>query len=71
MNISSFITKDYENKSNLILGENKPNQTQFQTNCNMSLAGMEKGRKLMLPAISPKGINFWKKIAKQAGNSKV
>ena len=29
MNVSSFITKDYENKSNWTLGENKPNQTQF------------------------------------------
>ena len=28
MNVTSFITKDYENKSNWTLGENKPNQTQ-------------------------------------------
>ncbi len=29
MNITSVITKYYENKSNWKLGENKPNQTQF------------------------------------------
>jgi len=31
MNVTSFHTVDYENKSNWTLGENKPNQTQFQT----------------------------------------
>jgi len=31
MNVSSVITKYYENKSNWTLGENKPNQSQFQT----------------------------------------
>ncbi len=29
MNVNSLLTKDYENKSNWTLGENKPNQTQF------------------------------------------
>jgi len=29
MNITSYILKDYENKSNWTLGENKPKQTQF------------------------------------------
>jgi hypothetical protein len=31
MNVKSFHTVDYENKSNWTFGENKPNQTQFQT----------------------------------------
>jgi hypothetical protein len=30
MNVTSFVAKDYENKSNWRLGENKANQTQFQ-----------------------------------------
>ncbi|MEE9370566.1 MAG: hypothetical protein V3W45_03745 [Sedimentisphaerales bacterium] len=30
MNITSATTKDYENKYDWTLGENKPNQTQFQ-----------------------------------------
>jgi hypothetical protein len=30
MNVSKVLTNDYENKSNWTLGENKPNQTQFQ-----------------------------------------
>jgi hypothetical protein len=30
MNIYPYITKDYENKHNWTLGQNKPNQTQFQ-----------------------------------------
>jgi len=29
MNVNIFSQKDYENKSNWTLGENKPNQTQF------------------------------------------
>ena len=29
MNVTAVLTKDYENKSNWTLGENKPNQTQF------------------------------------------
>jgi hypothetical protein len=31
MNISSLVTMHYENLSDWTLGENKPNQTQFQT----------------------------------------
>ncbi len=31
MNVSIFSQKDYENISDWTLGENKPNQTQFQT----------------------------------------
>ncbi|MHC4462111.1 MAG: hypothetical protein ACYS30_11885 [Planctomycetota bacterium] len=31
MNVTVDITVDYENKHNWTLGENKPNQTQFQT----------------------------------------
>ncbi len=27
MNLNFYLTKDYENKSNWTLGENKPNQT--------------------------------------------
>ena len=30
MNVIIFSTKAYENKSNWTLGQNKPNQTQFQ-----------------------------------------
>ncbi len=30
MNLTSLITVDYENIANWTLGENKPNQTQFQ-----------------------------------------
>jgi len=30
MNVTSLITADYENIANCKLGENKPNQTQFQ-----------------------------------------
>jgi len=29
MNVSIFLQRAYENKSNCTLGENKPNQTQF------------------------------------------
>jgi len=29
MNVSFVLTKNYENKFNWTLGENKPNQTQF------------------------------------------
>ncbi len=32
MNVTTFIAKEYENKSNWTLGENKPNQTQFKAN---------------------------------------
>ena len=32
MNVTSLITADYENKSNWKLGENKPNQTQYESN---------------------------------------
>ena len=32
-NVSSFITKDYENERLYRHGKNKPNQTQFQTFC--------------------------------------
>jgi hypothetical protein len=28
-NVTSLVTKDYENIANWTLGENKPNQTQF------------------------------------------
>ncbi len=31
MNLNFYLTKDYENKHNWTLGENKPNQSQFQT----------------------------------------
>ncbi len=31
MNVSMFLQIAYENKSNRTLGENKPNQSQFQT----------------------------------------
>jgi len=31
MNVSPVITREYKNKSNWTLGENKPNQTQFLT----------------------------------------
>ncbi len=34
MNINSVITKDYENKSNWKLGENKANQSQYKANTN-------------------------------------
>jgi len=30
MNVSIFLQKDYENKSNRTLGQNKPNQSQFK-----------------------------------------
>ncbi len=30
MNVNQYNTKDYENKSNWTLGENKPNQSQFK-----------------------------------------
>jgi len=29
MNLNSYLTKDYENKSNWTFGENKPKQSQF------------------------------------------
>jgi len=32
MNVNSFITKDYENKSNWTLGENKPNSKPIKAN---------------------------------------
>ena len=32
MNVNTVITKDYENKSNWKLGENKANQTQYKAN---------------------------------------
>jgi hypothetical protein len=35
MNVNSFNTVEYENKSNWTLGENKPKQTQFQTRCTL------------------------------------
>jgi pullulanase/glycogen debranching enzyme len=31
MNVNTYNTTDYENKFNWTLGENKPNQSQFQT----------------------------------------
>jgi len=34
MNVNTIITKDYKNKSNWKLGENKPNQTQYKANTN-------------------------------------
>ena len=34
MNVSFFYTKDYENKHNWTLGENKPKQTQYKANSN-------------------------------------
>ena len=34
MNVTSFYTVDYENKSNWKLGENKPNQSQYKANTN-------------------------------------
>ncbi len=34
MNVSPFITKDYENKSNWKLGENKANTKPIKTNTN-------------------------------------
>ena len=44
MNVSSFITKYYENKSNWTLGENKaktnPNQTQIKPNSNPILSAI-------------------------------
>jgi len=36
MNVSIFSKMTYENKSNWTLGENKPNQTQFQKHANLS-----------------------------------
>jgi len=33
MNVSSIITKYYENKSNWTLGENKPNSNPIKANC--------------------------------------
>ncbi len=32
MNVSIFLQKAYENKSNWTLGENEPNQTQYEPN---------------------------------------
>ena len=34
MNVTSFYTVDYENKSNWKLGENKANQSQYKANTN-------------------------------------
>jgi len=34
MNLNSYLTKYYENKSNWTLGENKPNQSQYKANTN-------------------------------------
>jgi len=48
MNVKSYNTTDYENKSNWTLGENKPNQTQFskgQNECKLTYnKGLQKKR---------------------------
>ena len=54
MNISSVITKDYENKSNWTLGENKPNQTQPV----VSLSNLFQTGHLLVNRMKPKFLNF-------------
>ncbi len=53
MNVNLYVTKDYENKSNWTLGENKPNQTQFpkSTNeCKLTYnKGLQKKRRFRSP----------------------
>jgi len=43
MNVNKVLTKDYENKSNSTLNENKPNQTQFPKSQNELKLLFEKG----------------------------
>jgi len=40
MNVTSFYTVDYENKSNWKLGQNKPNQSQYKANTNPILSAI-------------------------------
>jgi len=43
MNVSSFYTVDYENKSNWKLGENKPNTNPIRTQTNPTCRGVASG----------------------------
>ena len=54
MNIKSFNTVDYENKSNWTLGENKPNQTQFPKSPNECELTYNKGLQKKQRFRSPK-----------------
>ncbi|GAH21052.1 unnamed protein product, partial [marine sediment metagenome] len=53
MNVTSFHTVDYENKSNWTLGKNKPNQSQFpksQNECKLTYnKGLQKKRRFRSP----------------------
>ena len=66
MNVKSFHAVDYENNSNWTLGENKPNQSQFQTPANPPKEREEtnrSGRLLfdpMLPLYPVRKPAFWK-----------
>ncbi len=44
VNVTSLITKDYENKSNWTLGENKPNSKPIQTQTNPIKANFRKAQ---------------------------
>ncbi len=43
MNANLYNTKDYEDKSNRTLGENKPNQTQFYVKDGSGDGGKDRG----------------------------
>ena len=46
MNVNTVITKDYENKSNWKLGENKPNSKPIQTQYKPKTNPIPKGPKM-------------------------
>jgi len=45
MNVSSALTKDYENDNTFRLPENKPNQTQYEPNTKPIQTQFPKGQK--------------------------
>jgi len=57
MNISSNLTKDYENERLCRRGENKPNQSQFQTRSEFIPKGAEIPTGELLGILKP-GTNF-------------
>ena len=59
MDVNFFYTIDYENISDWTLGENKPNQTQFQNPANLSKEREEKRfQELFLGLSCRKGYNI-------------
>ncbi|MBW8039056.1 MAG: hypothetical protein FVQ85_03555 [Planctomycetes bacterium] len=69
MNVSNFITKDYEDKTNWTLGENEPKTNPIKANTNPIYRGVASGKAGSKPISSVKIHRFQAKNLKSSVES--